>query len=401
MKFPKIGLFILLATAAISAQTAAPPTTNTSTQNEQFEYVHNDITLSPDKVLDASGRIAKIVEVKSGTLSFENAGLLLTQTVCDDKLPSPTVACDLKDPHTYAVINIVRWTDPDSAIPAKQAIASSNWYLYNSSSSTYYLRNFKHWKQADFSGNNRFYGIKKLVVLFVNVNVAKPDAVCPTPYAATYEVDIQKRTPTYLSHLGQLIQLVVPGPGDNRDHTVCPGTSYNLWGGRAFSVGFSTNTTTISSSFIDPTTNQSVALAPNYQIVSEARSYADVSIAVPVKKISAVQYNTVGSTVVPSQINRQNAFAVVDFYLPPIDLIGTNYSFVPHPLLGVSMAQQPLHSVLAAVAAGTHFGEVFVGVDFLKQQSSLKTSRFITKGQLAVGINIPINGAYQSLKKTK
>jgi hypothetical protein len=127
-----------------------------------------------------------------------------------------------------------------------------------------------------------------------------------------------------------------------------------------------------------------------------------VSIAVPVKKISGVQYSGSGSNIVPSQINRQNSFAVIDAYLVPVDLAGSSYNWVPHPLVGVSMAQQPLHSVLAAVGAGTHFGEIFVGVDFLKQQSGFgSVVHDVTKGQFAVGINIPINGAYQSLKKTK
>lgn len=403
MRLHAFGGFVyaLFGTGFVLAQSLPAPTTNTSTQNEQIEYVHN----APANVIFDRSISDYGIDVQSGTLNLQNAGLLLRKTVCSAR-PNPENTCDLDDPHTYAVINIVRWADPDTT-NKNQTVQSSNWYIFNSSSKGYFWRNFSHWTQADFSGNNRIYGVNKLIILFVHLNISNPNGSrsCPIPYSATYEIDIQKRTPTNQSHLAQLAQLAVPAGASGAQierAPPCPIGSYSIWGGDAFAIGYSTSTISFSSSITDPNgADQPTNLAPKYQIISEARSYWDISVAVPIKKISAVQYNTSGSTVVPSQVNRQNSFAVVDFYLPPRDLVGTNYSLIPHPLVGVSMAQQPLHSILAALGSGTNFGEIFAGIDFLKQQSRLKPSRYITKGQFSVGINIPINGVYQSLKKAK
>lgn len=402
-KLVHLSSCLIVVSGLLHAQTNPVPTTNTSTQNEQFEYVKSDTTLSESAISNYSDLIEQDIDVSSGTLSLENAGRLLSHTVCNSAI-NPSVPCALDDRRTYALINVIRWGEPDAN--NKQSIASSNWYVFNSSSSSYFLRNMRHWSQADFSGNNRLYGVKQLIVLFIHVNIVKDTKCGITPYAATYEVDIQKRTPTYQADFIQLAQIVIPGSQQNTPMIFntenCPVNRYNLWGGRAFAVGFSTSNLTISSTYTDPAGNQQPAsLAPNYKLLSEARSYGDVSIAVPVKKISGVQYSGTGSDVVPSQINRQNSFAVLDAYLIPVDLAGSSYNWVPHPLVGVSMAQQPLHSVLAALGAGTHFGEIFVGFDFLKQQSDFGSVHNVTKGQFAVGINIPINGAYQSLKKTQ
>jgi hypothetical protein len=149
---------------------------------------------------------------------------------------------------------------------------------------------------------------------------------------------------------------------------------------------------------------------PDYTIIDESKSYWDVSIAVPVKKVSALQYSSTNNSVTTSQVNKNNVFAVVDLYFPPKDLVGMNYSFIPHPLLGVSMASKPLQSLLFGGAIGLSFGELYVGANLIKQQqvSGLTAGSTATPQQLAaatskgfqahftIGINISVKSAFNA-----
>ena len=148
-------------------------------------------------------------------------------------------------------------------------------------------------------------------------------------------------------------------------------------------------------------------------MTDEPKAWWDVSVAVPVSKVSAVQYSSVNNTVSPATVNRQNAFAMLDIFIPEKDLVGTHYSLIPHPLVGVSMGSKPLQSWLLAGAIGFTFGELYVGANLLKQQSltggvaagstatPTQLTAAISKGfqpHFNVGINISVKAAFSAIK---
>jgi hypothetical protein len=152
---------------------------------------------------------------------------------------------------------------------------------------------------------------------------------------------------------------------------------------------------------------------PDFTAINEAKQWWDISIAIPIKKVSELQLNSVNNTLAPTNINRQNAFAVLDLFPIKRDLVGAAPTLVPHPLIGVSLASQPLHTILAALGMGFSYGDLYVGAILQKSQdvTGLAAGSTATPAQLAaatsytykpqfsIGINVSIKGALSALKK--
>lgn len=356
-----------------------------------------------------------------GNLSFADAEQLLERTVCAAPTPAGALDCNLDASDTYAIIHVLAWGPPatDGTNDIK-SIRSTNWYVYRKHGDGW----IGHWKQADFSGNNRLYGAATIVFLYVELNASIDQC---KPYQVRYQLTITKRVPSNIQAVQQLAQIVVPSETTAATMratraSACPAILHtNVWGGKVIDVGYKTSDIKIDSYEITqtaatPPTMVSTPLSASLSLINEKKQWWDVSVAVPVKSVNALQYMSSNNTVVPTKIAKQNVFAVADFYLPPIDLAGTTYSMIPHPIGGVSMASQPLHSFIVGGAIGLHFAEVFVASDFVKQQSlnglasgSSATQQQLSaatslkyKAQFLVGINLPVKAAYTALqKKTK
>jgi hypothetical protein len=167
---------------------------------------------------------------------------------------------------------------------------------------------------------------------------------------------------------------------------------------------------------VNPIGGDSTVTMAEYSVTDETKAWWDASVAVPVSKISDVQYSSTNDTVTPKTVNRQSVFAVADFFIPRKDLVNMQYSLIPHPLVGVSMASKPLQSLLFGGAIGFSFGEVYFGANLLKQQSvgnGLAPGSTATPGELAastrsgfnthfsVGINLSVKSAFAAINKSK
>jgi hypothetical protein len=161
------------------------------------------------------------------------------------------------------------------------------------------------------------------------------------------------------------------------------------------------------------TTATLVSIA-DFNVTDEPKQWWDVSVAVPITKISEVQYSSTNGTVTPNTVNRQSVFAVADFFYPKKDMVGTKIDYWPHPLLGVSLASKPLQSLLFGGAVGFAFGEIYVGANLLKEPSlggGLATGSTATPAQVAagtgeawranfsVGLNLSVTSAFSAMKK--
>ena len=139
------------------------------------------------------------------------------------------------------------------------------------------------------------------------------------------------------------------------------------------------------------------------------------------KKASALTYSSSGTattsgTITASTINKQNLFAVFDFYLPFADLKKpTATQIIPHPFLGAAITGRPLDNMLFGVSGGLHLVEVYVGALLIKQQqlnglsaggsaTTTALSNATSNGfqaSLSVGIKISIPNALTLLGKSK
>jgi len=369
------------------------------------------------------GRPSDLTSIDAeGNLTFGTTEQLLESTVCKSPQPPGVADCNLDANDTYAIIHVLAWgpsaTDGSNDI---KSIRSTNWYVYRKHGNAW----IGYWNQADFSGNSRLYGAATIVFLYVELNASID--LCD-PYQVRYQLTISKRVPTNVQAVQQLAQIIVPSDAGAAKRAAkavpggatCPTIIHtNVWGGKVLKIGYKTSDIKIDSYQLTKANGPmsarvSTPLSASLPLINEKKQWWDVSVAVPVKSVNALQYVSSNDTVVPTKIAKQNLFAIADFYLPPIDLAGTTYSMIPHPIAGVSMASQPLHSFIVGGAIGLHFAEVFVASDWVKQQSltglssgspatqqqlSAATS-YKYKAQFVVGINLPVKAAYSALQKT-
>ncbi|WP_433971869.1 hypothetical protein [Tunturiibacter lichenicola] len=396
-----ISTLLLVSSYNLKAQPAAAttPTTNVSTPGQQIATIEG--------VPTAATAASPLIGIDaSGNLDLSAVSKLLAQTVC--QLGS-SPSCNLDNKSTYVVIHVLVWGDPapgGDPNTAVQSIKTTNWYVYRN----YGTRKWNRWGQGDFSGNNRLYGASKIVLLYLHLNASD---FGPHPYSVRYQLTIAKRIPTNLQAVSQLAQLIIPS-----SKVAAAPTKSNLWGGGVIDVGYKTSDIKVDSFLETPSTTGastavSTKLSPTYSLINEPKEYWDVSVAVPVHSVSSLQYTSSNNTVVPTQISKQNVFAALDLYFPPIDLAGSNYSLIPHPIVGVSMASQPLHSILVGGAIGFSFAEVYVANDFVKQQllngvtsggaatpaQLAAASKYSFTSQFTIGINLPIKAAVSALQK--
>lgn len=152
---------------------------------------------------------------------------------------------------------------------------------------------------------------------------------------------------------------------------------------------------------------------PNYSFTDEPKQWWDVSVAVPISKISDVTYSSANGVVTPNTVNRQSVFGVLDLYFPKKDMVGNTVHYWPHPVIGVSLASKPLQSWIAGLGIGLPYGEVYAGANVLKTStlgSGLTTGSTTTpeqvaaatgttwKGRFNVGLNISVTSAFKAIK---
>jgi hypothetical protein len=315
---------------------------------------------------------------------------LLLNTLCAAN------ACDPDAKDFYAVIHILKWSDVQSN---KQTVVGEHWYVYHPVG--------QGWTQDQFTDGKRLFGTKSFFILYVHLHLASTLSNIPVP---VYQIQITKTIPQNVANLFALLQLETGAAARPPDYP-------DKWGGRVIVVGQRPSDIKIDPRAITdpskPASSSEVTTAQTFH--NEGKYWWDVSVAVPVKKISELKFDSTNNTVAPTQTSTQNMFAVLDIYLKPIDLSGTTYSLIPHPLVGVSMAKQPLHKILVGGAVGFHFVEVYAGALFAKQQSltGLSTgspatppqvaaaSKFGYETQFSVGINLPVRSIVNALKSTK
>lgn len=325
--------------------------------------------------------------------TLEQARNLLLSTLCSNN------ACDPDAKDFYAIIHILKWSSVQND---KQTVVGEHWYVYHPES--------QGWTQDQFTDGKRLFGAKSFYLLYVHLNIANT-----VPYLPVYQLQITKTIPQNVANLFALLQLETSGAAKV---AAKPPTYSDSWGGRLINVGQRPSDINVDPRVltdIDKPVSSSTEATAAQTFHNEGKYWWDVSVAVPVKKISQLKFDSTNNTATPIQTSTQNIFALLDLYPKPVDLSQTSYSFIPHPIAGVSMAQQPLHKILVGGAIGLYYAEVYVGALFVKQQNlnGLTTGDVATPGQVAaashykyktqftVGINLPVRSIVNSLKSKK
>jgi len=381
-----------------TAATASKPTTNIG--SSAATNVQNPISML--SAFDPS--TVPALTATTGTLMYDVSEVeKLTTSACEStyKSTSPNFADVLGSGSTYTLINVINLTGTNGS----QTVKSNNWYVY-SKDKTWPKGFVGGWHLSDFDGATRLYGASKIFLLSIVLNDVTPG----TP-AINYTVTVTKATATNVSDVYQLLGMVFPAAGAP-NAGLQPSQTPNWWACSLVPIAYKTSAIKIDTSY---TVGGGSPFTASQTFTNESKQRWDVSFALPIKKASALQYSSTANTVTASQINKQNLFAVIDFYPVPVNLSATSTSFMPSFFGGVAMDSQPLHSLLFGASVGVHLAQIYVGALLIKEQqlNGLSNGSSATQGQVAsatkytfnpsfsVGIKISISSAVSALSSAK
>lgn len=310
-------------------------------------------------------------------------------------------------PDTYVLIHLLRWTD--SSTPAKPVVQIDHWYLYRDVAE-------KKWSQEDFTSQKRLLGVTRAYVLIVHFNATNMMSSGHPDYDPDYDLTITKKTPANVAHLYALLQAYTGGAsaGASKVAPAARGAAPDaIWSGGILNIQYRPSDILIKSSFTVTQGTQPSKLADDITFDNEGLYYWDVGFAVPIRKISEIKLDTTSGTATPANVNGQNVFAILNGYFPPIDVKGSGFRAIPHPIAGVAFAKQPLSKILVGGAWGPHASELYLGAIFVKQQelsgntscshpsgtSLTGSSHYCT--QFTIGINLSISAIAKQLGAPK
>ncbi len=139
---------------------------------------------------------------------------------------------------------------------------------------------------------------------------------------------------------------------------------------------------------------------------NEGKYFWDASVAVPINKITLLDYDEENGTFTPKVINKQSIYGVIDIYPFPVDIkAGTMRWLVPRAMVGIGMTGRPGENFLLAGAFGIKEFQVFIGSAFANQRvlkpgadpanGENYTQRYASR--LTYGINVPVLSALKKL----
>lgn len=309
----------------------------------------------------------------------------------------------------HCIIHVLRWSDPsapdENTQEASQSVTAQNWYVYNNGNAKG-VRTDRIWSQEDFVTANRLYGVKKVWLLYVHLN-KDPNA----NYSAYYSFNITKKTAANIANLLALAKIFSGVGGQIADDA-----PRNFWGGSAVETHYVPSDVTVTASITrDPAAGPLVAVDKPKKYDNEGLYWWDVSVGVPIRRIKELQFDTTNNTVTSKEVDKQNIFALFNLYLPPKDIKGTSYSWIPHFVGGVAIAKQPLKKFMLGAGFGPHFANFYVGALFTEEKklATLAEGSTATPGQLnadirksfkpqfTFGINIPVRAVLETMNKDK
>lgn len=363
----------------------------------------------PDDPSQTSNLVRYVDLERAVVANPADARILIDRAIADklaDDITKANPKAAAKD--FYCIIHVVRWSEsnpnPNDKTQNIQTVKAQNWYLYHDGKRT-------QWSQEDFTTTKQLLEARKVWLLYIHLKTDTQGSAQPV-YVPRYEFDITKKTPANLSNLIALLQLAI---GLRPTEAPTP-TLKSFWGMRSVDVNYVPSSIIVTAK----TEKRGSAEAPQAlgdppTFDDEARYYWDVSVAVPAKKISELKFDASSNTVTAQKVDKEKLFALINVYLPPTDLRNPTNHYIPHFVGGVAIDSRPLHKILLGVGWGFKFAQLYTAALLVKQDrpNTLKTGDTATSNQLSadlsgryktqfsIGINLPVRGVLDTLKKEK
>lgn len=355
-------------------------------------------------------------------------------------------------PKDYFLIHVVRWKDPAGGSNV-QAVDKQNWYVFNQGDGD--------WDDNAFAKNDRIFGRRNIYVLYFHFNRSDRSL-----YLARYTLASKKKLPAYLDHFVGLLNLfgvkpvgggvaaaalnnavwnatgmdtfyvpsdltftpeVIPLPnaGSQPSNSVSTSTEASQPAGAASGLPPVAQTVPgqgppVQASGVSAPVDQAPSSIPaplalaSKTFDNEGRYHIDFSVAVPIRKISEFTYVSASNSLVPAKVDKQNIFAVFDYYFKAVDTKSGGWYAFPHLLTGVAIGSQPLKKVLIGGGYGPMFANFYVGLLLNTQRlpagsscGSTPTAAQLASSplknhtcpELSVGLNVGVGSIISALKK--
>jgi hypothetical protein len=344
------------------------------------------IILEDHSPRDLSTAMKQKIQIVNGDAVIPNVGAahdLVSAAL--EGTPSPKPNPDRSN--CAAIIHLVQWK-PDKVNDVPQA-ASSHWYVYSGA---------KGWDQDALAQNNRIFGIRHVLLMYVYLNL--PAGFNQFPW---YQVEATSKIPAPLRDLFLVSSAFTAEAVANAKFGVAAFDVPELPSDLSVTAGLATP---------NPSGVESVTTTGTAQSFDdEGRYFVDFSIGIPLRKMSEAKFDNTNNTVSPATVDKRTMFALIDLYPFRKDVKSTGWDWRPYGVAGLGIGSQPLHRILVAVGWGPKFAQFYVGALFSKQESlaTLQAGATATPAQqaadarlkygtqFAFGINIPVARALASL----
>jgi hypothetical protein len=385
-----LGSLFLIATTGVFAQTQHITVTAPFNQMDQDLF---DQAIAPN-IVQAT---AEIANDREGAERIMEA--LLTSEDSGEGPKAFAYLTSLKkqafdNQNFYCIFHILRW-GPEAA--GKQIVQAQKWYLYHQGKLT----------PGNATTIPRLYGAGTFTFLFIHLNKR-------TDYQPLYEFDVEKKTPAYISHLLGLTGLFSTSSTTSQLLSINEtgaAMSPNWWGLKTSILQYKTSNISAKPRLTRADT-EVVDLGDPQKFDNEGKYFVDFSVGVPVRKISQLNFDSTNNTVTAKEVDKTGILALVNLYVPAVDIKGNNVNLIPHFVGGVAIAKQPLHKIFVGSGFGPVVANFYIGALFVKQEqlSSLKPGdaaspnqlssdlRRRYKAQVAFGFNVPVGAIIEKLK---
>lgn len=342
---------------------------------------------------------------KSGILSVTDAKILINRL----RGAKPNDSDD-----RVTIIHILRWNTSDHS-----SLKFQKWYAYDPSPPKgcfYWTSRQSRFEKAVIAGKQKFRVIYVHLNFDLNNNHTESfelDVASHTDkllHPISYSVEVKKQQTQFVKDLISLLTILGAYTPQPAPAAVDPEVGY--FSVYEFDSQFKTSTIAITAvragSGNPPTENAGTAADKKTQqvasqtYVNEGPSWIGLSFAVPLASYKDVTFSQTNDILTSSKIDRQNIYAALDFYWPPVQPTWTAFRYIPHPFFGMPIKKQPLRNTTLGLAMGWRwlepFGSVVFNVQQRKDVANKLQNHLVFKG--AWGFKISVSDVAKALKNS-
>lgn len=298
---------------------------------------------------------------------------------------------DRKVSGTY-ILNVAGWMDSTLA-----TTKFNNWYLYDSDHPN---PKFLVMKPDEWLLRRAIPGKKNFFVVYLHVAGNVQDSVLAMALskgAVSYAVSISKRKSTFAADLDTLISIVKPVVGIA---SIPPVQTHPAAYSAILPVHteFAVSDVNITSSAPAQRTGASSATLSTVKYTNEAPAWAGLSFAVPIKSYNEINVDFNAGTAAPKKVEKKDAYACLDLYIPAIEAVLRNRTYLPHAFVGLPITGKVFRRPMAGISAGYLGIEVYYGAIYDMENRNPLGGRD-AKWKDSYGIKISVDAAKAAFAK--